>query len=112
MVIGGNGRYKNMVMEHTLLKNTARITGLLAANSRKWDAIFGALIARQCYGTTGTRMILDFQADKHPMGSVLSNQSPPVEFQANMIGSTPLESLQLFQGKEIIEEVRPTALRR
>ncbi|MCA9985106.1 MAG: DUF3604 domain-containing protein, partial [Anaerolineales bacterium] len=42
------------------------------ADSLSRDAVFDALQARRCYGTTGARIWLDFQADGQPMGTVLS----------------------------------------
>lgn len=81
------------------------------ADSLTRDAVFDALRERRCYGTTGARMILDFTANEHPMGTVLANPSNPIDFRANVVGTAPLESLQLFQGKEIIEEVRPAAFK-
>ena len=41
------------------------------------------------------------------MGSVVA-YSDKLKIQASVIGTAPLESLQLFQGKEIIAEVRPS----
>ncbi|MEZ4664792.1 MAG: DUF3604 domain-containing protein, partial [Caldilineaceae bacterium] len=70
------------------------------------DAVFDALKARRCYGTTGPRMLLDFAAGASPMGSVLTGHST-LELAAGVIGAAPLESLQLFQGRELIQEVRP-----
>ncbi|MBV7332845.1 DUF3604 domain-containing protein [Chloroflexi bacterium TSY] len=73
------------------------------------DAIFAALKNRRCYGTTGARILLDFAAGDHPMGSVLTKGTGPIELTARVTGAAPLESLQLFQGKELIREVRPNA---
>ena len=77
------------------------------AESLTRDAIFDALKSRQCYGTTGARMLLDFTAGGHPMGSVLSDNQQQLELRASATGTAPLESLQLFQGKEVIREMRP-----
>ena len=71
------------------------------------DAIFHALKSRRCYGTTGARILLDFSADGHPMGSILPDPSRPLQLKASATGTAPLESLQLFQDKEVVREVRP-----
>ena len=70
------------------------------------SAVFGALKKRRCYGTTGPRISLDFTADGHPMGSVLDVTSP-ARLAASVVGTAPIEALQLFQGKEVLFEVRP-----
>ncbi len=70
------------------------------------SAVFGALKRRRCYGTTGPRILLDFTADGYPMGSVL-DVTGPVGLAANVVGTAPIEALQLFQGKEVLSEVHP-----
>jgi hypothetical protein len=72
------------------------------------DAIFGALEKRRCYGTTGVRMGLWFEANGHPMGSVVQTMKP-VELTAKVKGTGPLDSLLLYQGKNIVEQIRPEA---
>ncbi len=78
------------------------------SNDLTRDSIFNALKARTCYGTTGARILLDFAAGSHPMGNVIT-EAGSVELKASVTGTAPLESLQLFCGKEIIQEVHPTA---
>ena len=72
------------------------------------DAVFAALKARRCYGTTGPRILLDFAAGEPPMGSVLRTQSA-VTLAASVTGAAALESLQLYAGRALIQEVRPPA---
>jgi hypothetical protein len=69
------------------------------AKSLTRDAIFDALKRRRCYGVTGARMLLDFTADNHLMGSVIRNQVDSMTFRASVVGCAALESLQLFRGK-------------
>lgn len=71
------------------------------------DALFAALKARRCYGTSGPRIALDFAIDGQPMGSVI-NAGGPVVVEAAVNGCAPLESLTLFQGREPVAEVRPS----
>ncbi len=80
------------------------------ADSLTRDTIFDALKARRCYGTTGARMLLDFTANNQPMGSLITERHQQrVSVQASVTGTGPLEVLQLFRGRQIIEEIRPTA---
>ncbi|MFT7587612.1 MAG: hypothetical protein ACI9EW_004056, partial [Cellvibrionaceae bacterium] len=70
------------------------------------DAIFDALKTRRCFATTGARILLDFTANGHLMGSVIPYVDE-LEIKASVTGTGPLESLQLYQGKRVIAEVRP-----
>ncbi|MEM7531950.1 MAG: DUF3604 domain-containing protein [Chloroflexota bacterium] len=79
------------------------------AESLTRDGIFDALKQRHCYGTTGARMLLDFQAGDVLMGSIITDNTGTINITASVTGTGPLESLQLFQGKEVIHEVRPPA---
>lgn len=72
------------------------------------DAIFDALKARRCYGTTGPRMDLSFEIDGHPMGSVVGAREQAA-VRAMVRGTAPLESLLLYRGKEVLETVQPAA---
>ncbi len=48
-------------------------SGLVAvlADELTREAVFGALHARRCYATTGTRLLLDFSVNGRPMGSTV-----------------------------------------
>ncbi len=72
------------------------------------DDVFDALSNRRCYGTTGPRIDLDFTADDHPMGSILSLRSH-LHVRASVVGTAPIEALLLFDGRETIRTVRPPA---
>lgn len=71
------------------------------------DAVFTALKARRCYATTGARMLLDFTINGRFMGALLPTPKEPLHIAASVTGDAPLESLQLFCGRELIAEVRP-----
>ena len=73
------------------------------------EAIFHALKNRRCYGTTGARIDLDFTIDDHPMGSVIDMTTPTACLFANVRGTAPIESMELFEGKRVIHTVRPRA---
>jgi hypothetical protein len=78
------------------------------AESLTREAIFAALKKRRCYGTSGPRMALRFNIDGQPMGSVIQGKKSG-RVEASIIGTSPLESLTLFQGKHPLEIVRPLA---
>ncbi len=72
------------------------------------QAIFEALKGRRCYGTTGPRIDLWFEADGQPMGACIE-ASEPVEIQAAVIGTASVEALLLYEGCRVIRTVRPKA---
>jgi hypothetical protein len=76
------------------------------------DAIFTALKQRRCYGTTGARIDLDFAINGQPMGSVLDCGRSAAGVFASVRGTGPIESLELFQGRQVIHTVRPGAFER
>jgi len=84
---------------------TGGLTCILAESLTR-DAIFDALRARRCYGTTGARIDLDFTADGKPMGSVLQRQTE-VTLRGRVAGCGPMESLSLYRGVERIAQTRP-----
>ncbi len=72
------------------------------------QAVFDALRARRCYGTSGPRIDLQVEMDSAPMGSILPWRRIAL-IHATVLGTAPLESLRLYRGREIIHEVRPAA---
>ncbi len=78
------------------------------AKSLTREAIFSALKARRCYGTSGPRIDLSFTIDGHQMGSVIEGQEQ-IKIQASAKGTAQLEALLLFRGKEIIKSIQPPA---
>ena len=65
------------------------------------DAVFDALRRRQCYATTGVRLILEFSVDDTPMGgeAVVSSPSTPRRIRVHAIGTTKLSSLRVIKNK-------------
>ncbi len=63
------------------------------------EAIFDALLQRQTYGTTGSRLLLDFAANGVPMGGECIRQAgEPVEIIADVSGSGPLRLVEIVRG--------------
>lgn len=77
------------------------------AESLRRDEVFAALKNRRCYGTSGPRIRLSFEVDGHSMGAVFESESVAT-VKAAVEGTAPIESLQLFRGKELVSESRPT----
>lgn len=73
------------------------------------EAVFEALKNRRCYGTSGPRIDLEFEIDGYPMGSIITGAKDSLFLNANAKGTAGLESLALYEGREIVELVRPMA---
>ncbi len=109
---------------------TGGLTAFLAPRLDR-DAIFEAMRRRHHYGTTGNRMLLDVvahlpgsstlylrdpavfaspgtvNADRAVMGDIAGVRGDEVELIVDAVGSTPIERLDLFDGPDLIETVRP-----
>lgn len=94
------------------------------------DAVFEALCRRHHYGTTGTRIFVDLRGtfetdvlrfDEDPsieandgvrtrevaMGDIVRAGSAPMRLIAEAIGTAPVERVDVFEGKRLVETVRP-----
>jgi hypothetical protein len=70
-------------------------TGLTAVQAPELtrDAVFEALKARRCYGTSGAKIRLDFLVDGHPMGSEIAAGEHRVV--GAVVGESALERVEL-----------------
>jgi hypothetical protein len=94
------------------------------------DAVFEALRCRRHYGTTGTRIFIDLRGtfdrdvvrfDEDPlievnegvrtrevaMGGIVRAGSVPMRLAAEVIGTAPVERVEVFEGKQLVKTVRP-----
>lgn len=77
------------------------------AESKTRQGIWNALKSRRCYGTSGPRIDLSFEIDGQPMGTVNKSAKAVACVFAEVKGTAPIESLELFQGKQVIQTIRP-----
>ena len=94
------------------------------------DALFGALRARHHYGTTGNRLFLDlrgsFASDvvrfaddpllgptteqrtrDARMGDIVRAGTVPMQFHVDVIGTAPIDRLDVLHGPNVVKTVRP-----
>lgn len=73
--------------------------GLTALYARELTraALFEALQARRCYGTTGDRIILTVEGDGHLMGAEYTTAVPPT-LTVTVTGTTELETVEVYRG--------------
>jgi hypothetical protein len=75
-------------------------------------SVFDALRARACYGTTGARMILDFQAAGTSMGGETSAVAV-VPFSVRVHGTGEIDTAEVVRvndtGTRVVAAWRPTA---
>ena len=96
------------------------------------DALFAALRARRHYGTTGTRIFIDlvgrFASDvarfsddpqlgpaheqivrEALMGDIVRPGATPMRLKAEVIGTEPIERVDVLHGPDVVQTVRPFA---
>jgi hypothetical protein len=96
------------------------------------DALFEALRRRRHYGTTGTRIFIDLRADfaapvtgfsedpklgpaqeislrEATMGDIVRPGNVPTRLTAEVIGTAPIERVDVLHGKDVVKTVRPFA---
>jgi hypothetical protein len=71
------------------------------------ESLLGALRARQCYATTGARILLRLQIDGAPMGSEIESRS--AELELSVRPTTHLERVSVIAGREVVAVERGTA---
>ena len=83
------------------------LTAVYARGLTRVD-VFEALKSRRCYGTTGERMLLRVYADGHMMGEEYTTETPP-KISVKVIGTTELETVEVFRGLQKVYEYPPPA---
>ncbi len=68
------------------------------------DAIWNALRTRSLYGTSGPRILIDFDVNGHEIGSECELSEPPT-IRARVIGTTALDTVELRRGIETVHTV-------
>lgn len=71
------------------------------ANALTQSDVLTAFSNRQCYGTTGARILLDVQINDHPQGSVVTLDQHP-EIQIQIEGTAPIERVEILRGIDVI----------
>jgi hypothetical protein len=66
-----------------------------------------ALRSRRCYGTSGQRIVVEADANGHPIGSDL--QTERLRIGVRVLGTAPIVSIELLRGAEVIDTVTPEA---
>ena len=67
-------------------------------------ALWSALKARHCYGTTGARIIVDFTAGDARMGDEITVASLP-PFDIRIEGTAPIERIDFFRDDTLLESI-------
>ncbi|MCL5025863.1 MAG: DUF3604 domain-containing protein [Chloroflexi bacterium] len=81
----------------------ARRNGLVAvyAGELTRQGIWDALWKRHCYATSGERIVLRLASGGHIMGDEFSTSSPPA-FDVEVIGTGPLEKVEIVRGTQTV----------
>ena len=70
------------------------------------QAVFDALKARRCYGTTGERILLDFRVDGAVMGSEIES-SGPVSLAVRVNATAPVEKVEIVRNNAVFHTTTP-----
>ena len=65
-------------------------------------AVRDGFFARQCYGTTGARILMDVSIDGHPLGSEIAITANP-GISVDLEGTAGIERIDLFRDTDLIE---------
>lgn len=86
--------------------------GLFAvyAKDNTRESIWDALWNHRCFGTTGARIIVDFNLDGHPMGSELHDTGSPRRVTVSVHGTDRLASVEIVRNNKDVHVVNPNAL--
>ncbi len=68
------------------------------------EAIWDALWNRRCYGTTGARIVLEFEVDGEPMGSILEGEHPNPQIDVAVTGTEAVTLVEVLRGRDVIYE--------
>jgi hypothetical protein len=80
------------------------------AESLTRDAIFEAIRRRCCYAVTGAQRIhVELAVDGRPMGAE-GRATGPIAIRGRVVGTGPLERVDVFRGLDIIETISPYRL--
>ncbi len=70
------------------------------------EAIFEALRARRCYGTTGARIRVWVECDGQPMGADLTADGD-LRFTGGIRGTAPIQSVELLRSWDLLQSLHP-----
>ncbi len=65
------------------------------------EAIWEALWQRRTYGTTGARILLQFDVNDTPMGGQVSLRGP-AEIEVEAVGTAPIQSIEVIRDNQVI----------
>ena len=85
---------------HSGLPATLGIAAVYAEAQTR-EAIFDALYARRCYGTTHAHMVLDFSVDGHMMGEEYVTADDPL-IEVTVIGTGPIALIEIIRNNEVV----------
>ncbi|MGD9497760.1 MAG: DUF3604 domain-containing protein [Armatimonadota bacterium] len=77
------------------------LAGIWAAQLTR-EAIWQALWQRRCYGTSGARIVLQFEVDGEPMGGVLRGEHPAPRIEVAVTGTEAVTLVEVLRGREVI----------
>jgi len=91
-------------LAHLVNPSGGGLAALLTSDLTR-DGILGALRARRCYATNGQRIVLRVALDGQRMGSSVKASDQPSLLFIRVIGTTPLERIDVIRSGSVIESL-------
>ncbi len=90
------------------------LTAVLAPEQTR-EALFQALFNRQCYATTGERIIVGFFLAGAPMGSELNTKTKPGlsynrHISGYIAGTSPIETIEIIRNGNVIHTIKEPSI--
>jgi len=106
----GNPGYGYLYIRHDWEKQEIGTSAVAVyAPEHTRESIFHALYDRRCYATTGDRIILDVQANGHPMGSEFRSHTPP-EITVEASGTTRIAQVEILKNGKLVHTEKPNQI--
>ena len=84
---------------HSGLPSTLGMAAVYATDLSR-QGIFEALYSRRCYGTTHSRIVLDFKVEGNMMGEEII-ASEPIDMEVTVIGTAPIEKVEVLKNNKV-----------
>jgi len=98
------GRFFGLLNRRDSGYGSGPITAVLAKSLTR-EGIWEALRARKMYATTGARIILEFDVDGKPMGSIIKMETVPV-LRVEVHGTAPIDRIDIIRNNSLLHSLK------
>lgn len=102
------GRFGKFLNVRDSAYGTGPLTAVMAERLDR-DSIWQSMTDRRTYATSGSRMVIDFTCNGHPIGSEIA-RTDQYTFRLSCHGTEQIDRIDLISGKYIVHTLFPEAL--